>query len=75
MRNLFRLFSVFAIVAMLSALLPRGAFATTAEASCTDQYMACLNVAGQFREPYRSIADVECGAEYTGCVARKLKFW
>ena len=74
MRNLLRLFSVFALVAMISALVPRGAFALEA-ASCTDTYAACLNVAGQMREPYRSIADLECGAEYTGCVARKLKFW
>ncbi|HEX6064827.1 MAG TPA: hypothetical protein VFZ04_11435 [Longimicrobiales bacterium] len=73
MRNLLRLFSVFALVAMISALVPRGAFAL--EASCTETYAACLNVSGQLREPFRSIGDLECGAEYTGCVARKLKFW
>lgn len=72
MRHLLRIFSVLAIIAMLSTLAPSGAFAQT---SCTDQYMLCLNDSGQLGEPYRSMGDIECGLGYTGCVARKLRFW
>jgi len=72
MRTLFRFFAVLAIITMLGTLNPKGAFA---QVSCAEQYAACINVSGQLSEPYRSMGDVECGLEYTGCVARKLKFW
>lgn len=72
MTNLLRAFSLLALLAVLSTLAPAGAFAQT---SCTDEYISCLNDSGQLAEPFRSMGDVECGMQYTGCVARKLKFW
>ena len=73
MKHLFKVLSVFAIMATLSTLVPTGAFAQT---SCTDEYIACLNVSGQLGGgTLTAMGDVECGAAYVGCVARKLKFW
>lgn len=72
MRHLFKVVSALAIITLLSTLAPSGAFAQT---SCTDQYIACINVSGQLGEPYQTMGDIECGLQYTGCVARKLRFW
>jgi hypothetical protein len=72
MRHLLRLFAFLAIMTMVGTL---SAPAASAQTSCTDQYMACINVAGQLKEPYMSLADAECGLEYAGCLGRKLKFW
>ena len=72
MRHLLRILSVLAILAVLGSL---SAPAASAQTACTDQYAACLNVAGQLDQPFQSMADIECGAKYVGCVARGLKFW
>ncbi|HEX7119537.1 MAG TPA: hypothetical protein VF212_12155 [Longimicrobiales bacterium] len=47
--------------------LPRRALA-----SCTTSYMWCLNDSYDTRGMLRFLADVECLAEYIGCVRRKL---
>lgn len=44
-------------------------------ASCTEQYQKCLNDSWDTEGATRLLADVECAAEYTGCVANKLRFW
>lgn len=44
-------------------------------ASCTKQYEQCLNDSWDTEGLTRHLADLECGAEYTGCVAAKLRFW
>lgn len=42
-----------------------------AAASCTDAYVKCLNDSWYYDAVLQSMADVECSAEYAGCVARK----
>lgn len=42
---------------------------------CTEDYQSCIAEAGLLDSPYQEIADVECAAELTGCIARKLRFW
>jgi hypothetical protein len=74
MRNILRLLASVAMFALIFTLTsPVAGLALTV--SCTDQYSACLNVSGQQAEPFQTLGDIECGLEYTGCVARKLKFW
>jgi hypothetical protein len=72
MRHLLRVVSALALLTIVGSL---AAPAASAQTSCTDQYMACINVSGQLTEPFRSAADAECGLAYVGCVGRKLKFW
>ena len=45
------------------------------EVSCTDQYVACINTASKYDGLFRSLAEFECGVQYTSCLASKLKFW
>jgi hypothetical protein len=45
------------------------------EGSCTEQYIQCIAEAGLLEEPFRTMADLECGAEWTACVAKKIIFW
>lgn len=42
-----------------------------AEASCTDQYVKCLNDTWYYEGTLQHMADMECSMEYAGCVARK----
>jgi hypothetical protein len=44
-------------------------------ASCTTQYQQCLNDSWYMRGATQLMADVECAAEYAGCVGGKLIFW
>lgn len=60
------------VMAILSVAVPQKAFAAV---SCTDQYVVCLNDASKYEGVLQSMAETECGFAYTGCVARKLKFW
>lgn len=43
-----------------------------AAADCTDQYVKCLNDTHDLTGWVQVMADVECFAEYTGCVASKV---
>ena len=43
--------------------------------NCTEDYMLCINDSGQLADGFREAGDVECAAEYIGCIVRKLKFW
>jgi hypothetical protein len=64
-------------IAVLSVLVAFS-LATPGEASatdCTEEYMQCIAEAGLLPEPYRTMADVECGAAYTGCIVKKLRWW
>ena len=65
---------VFGLLA--SFAVPDIAKAETA-VNCTDQYASCLNSASAYIDApvLRTMAETECGFEYAGCVARKLKFW
>jgi hypothetical protein len=42
---------------------------------CTTSYMKCLGEARQLPEPFKTLADIECAAAYTGCVIKKVKVW
>ena len=74
MRSTMKVFSIVFLFALFATVIPADAAAATA-VSCTDQYAACINRTQGLKEPYLSMADLECGLEYTGCVASKLKFW
>lgn len=41
--------------------------------SCVEQYQKCLNDSWDTSGALRLLADLECGAEYAGCVAAKLR--
>ncbi len=43
--------------------------------SCTTQYEKCLNDSWDTKGATQLMADVDCGAEYVGCVGSKLRFW
>lgn len=44
----------------------------SAEADCTDEYEACITEAREKPAIIREMGYVECLAEWTGCVLRKL---
>ncbi|MGQ0561447.1 MAG: hypothetical protein ACT443_06180 [Gemmatimonadota bacterium] len=58
-------------LAGLAVAAPRSGYA----AKCTDQWMVCLNDATEYSGAAFQFAEAECGLEYTGCLASKLKFW
>jgi hypothetical protein len=66
-----KVIAVLSLAAVLTVAAPRDVLA----GPCTDAYSRCIAEAGLLSEPFRSMADVECGAGYVGCVARALKFW
>jgi hypothetical protein len=70
------IFALLIIALVLFATSAKPAAATTA-VNCTDQYVKCLNDASKYNDSsvLQSMAETECGFEYTGCVASKLKFW
>ena len=41
-------------------------------AECTDAFEQCLNDTYDRKGLYRLMADIECTAEYIGCVRRKM---
>jgi hypothetical protein len=69
MNRVTRLFALLALTLALSLGAPGAALA----ASCTDAYGSCLNDA--WASVNQTMSDLECGAEWTGCVIGKLKFW
>ena len=42
-----------------------------AASDCTQQYVKCLNDTWYYSGFLQEMADLECSAEYAGCVARK----
>jgi hypothetical protein len=65
-----KLLAMLSLAVAFSLVSPRDA-----AASCTDDYMICIAGAGLLEEPFRTMQDVECAAEWTGCVTKKLRFW
>lgn len=43
-----------------------------AAANCTENYNKCLNDSWYYEGVTQTLADIECFAEYAGCVRRKL---
>jgi hypothetical protein len=66
-----KLLAVLSLLLAFSLVSPGEASAT----NCTKDYMACIADAGLLEEPFRTMADLECGASYTGCLVSKLRFW
>jgi len=56
--------------ALAMALLPLTARSASAAPTCSEQYLLCLNDAYGLGS-----GEVECAAEWVGCVGRKLLFW
>jgi hypothetical protein len=68
MMNRIRWIMPLALLAVIGFGAPEKAHA----ASCTDRYMSCLNDSWHTSGFARMLADVECAAEYVGCVRRKV---
>ncbi|HEX7049694.1 MAG TPA: hypothetical protein VF188_05730 [Longimicrobiales bacterium] len=61
------------MIPMVLLTLAAGGVPARAEAaSCTDGYQKCLNDSYDTSGFTRVLADVECLAEYVGCVRRKV---
>lgn len=65
-----KLIAVLTLAVAMVGFAPRPAVAL--EASCTDSYVKCLNDSYDLEGILRTMADLECFAEYTGCVAGKI---
>ena len=65
-----KLIAVLTLAVAAVAFVPRPAAAQ--EANCTDGYVKCLNDSYSLEGILRTMADLECFVEYTGCVAGKL---
>jgi hypothetical protein len=63
-----KLMMILAIAGSAVAFVPEPA----AAASCTEEYAQCLNDSWALQAALRTLADVECFAEYAGCVRRSL---
>ena len=61
---------VLTLAAATVAFSPRPVAAQ--EADCTREYMACLNDSYDLDGWLQKLADLECFAEYTGCVAKSI---
>ena len=62
------------LIAVLTMVVTTVAFAPRPAAAqdCTDGYVRCLNDSYALEGVLRTLADLECFAEYTGCVAGKV---
>ncbi len=58
------------IIVVAAALGAVAVVPNPAAASCTTEYVQCLNDSYDLPEPFQTMADVECGAAYVGCVIR-----
>jgi hypothetical protein len=65
-----KLLAILSLAVAFSLVSPRDA-----AASCTEDYVSCIAEAGLLEEPFRTMQDVECAAEWAGCVTKKLRFW
>lgn len=64
-----RMLLMLMVAASAAMLAPNPAAAS----GCTDGYVRCLNDTYDLTGALRTLADVECFAAYSGCVARS--FW
>lgn len=62
--------------AMLAVMIGASAVAfapqPVAASDCTDGYVKCLNDTHDLSGWLQTLADIECAAEYTGCVSQKV---
>lgn len=65
-----KLVAVLTVVTAAVALAPRPVAAQ--EAECTDNYVKCLNDTYNLKGLLQVMADVECFADYVGCVAADI---
>ena len=65
-----KLIAVLTMAVATVAFGPRTAAAQ--EADCTDNYVKCLNDSYELEGALRLLADVECFADYVGCVAAEV---
>ena len=66
------------IVALALALAAVSTSASNVAASspdCTRAYMGCLNEALSLEAIAEEMGSLECGADWVGCTASKLRFW
>lgn len=57
----------------MAAVLGAAAFAPQpVAASCAQDYAQCLNDSWNLKGMLQVLADVECGAEYAGCIRRTV---
>jgi len=62
---------VWALALALLAAVPQDA-----AASCTGDYLVCLNDGFEFGGGVAgAMSDIECGAGWLGCTVSKLRFW
>lgn len=67
--------SIVSLIATVAFMLVASPNITFAQKSCIDQYHVCINNASAYTGGAQTAAEFECGVEYTGCLANKLKFW
>ena len=65
-----QLIAVLTLAVATVALAPRPVAAVGSD--CTAGYVACLNDTYNLDGWLQKMADLECFAEYSGCVARKI---
>ena len=65
-----KLIVVLSLVVGTVAFAPRAV--TAQEADCSRDYVQCLNDSYDLEGIFQTMADLECAAEYAGCVARKI---
>lgn len=65
-----KLIAVLTLVVAAAALAPRPAAAQ--EADCTRNYAQCLNDSYDLPGFLQKMADIECFAEYLGCVSKDI---
>lgn len=70
--RLARLVGAAALLGAALALQPVAPATLHADADCTSEYDECITEASTMRSVIREMAYVECFAEWTGCVVRKL---
>ena len=65
-----KLIAVLTLAVATVALGPRPMAAQSAD--CTTDYVSCLNDTHHLEGWLQTMADLECFAEYSGCVAKKI---
>jgi hypothetical protein len=69
MKGVTRLLGLLVFALTISLASPGGASAST----CTGGYSRCLN--DTWDAVSETMADIECGAGWVGCVVGRLRFW
>jgi hypothetical protein len=65
-----KLIAVLTLAMATAVMAPRPVAAE--DGSCTDNYVKCLNDTWYLTGWLQTMADIECFAEYTGCVKRSI---